>query len=392
MRLNTRLLSRVEIPRNNVVAGYKNAYINDMVQKSKFKNKFLSIWDGVEIFSLLSHPKREEMTRLLGLHNSFNGETDLAKTGAGSGFKDFRLCWTITQSKITTELKDKVMENIHDVFDRYGYTFKYSTFKGITINDEELPEEIDDFYILVASNITRGAGIYTFTFNQVESQLKYDIFERVYYIGGEDKPTSLLQNNSIQSILNKTKTVTGIMHLATFGIIDIGSEVHPIFIIDEEGRQSIDSDKFKQMPPDYFHDFVSSFLNFNYVKKRKSFLQKLLTVVLVIISIVTIVWGGYAILAYAFTGSTTALMATAAVGLTTMSMGAVAGAVILAANIYGSVQELMSLQQKDEAKESVSTPAEIDKKMSMSEETYWDNHTADKPEAHIENVLNYGKM
>ena len=66
MRLKISKLGRIEIPRNDVLGGHKTAYINTLMQATRFKNRFLQYWDGSGNFSMFYDADREDMSRLLG--------------------------------------------------------------------------------------------------------------------------------------------------------------------------------------------------------------------------------------------------------------------------------------------------------------------------------------
>lgn len=378
MRLNTSNLHNIKIPRNDVVAGYKNAYINMMISSARFKNKFLDCWDGTGEFSLFTNAKREAMTKLLGIDKQFNGETDLATTQAHEGLEDLRLNWKFNPASVTASYKETVLDNIRHLFETNGYSVTYRTETSpLYLNDVAITDPtLNLVYRLVINILNVGFGTYIFTFAQIETQLSYKIFD---------------EKNTIDFI---TKSTTGIPELATLGLIKedietlggVGSMHNWSF---NDGTINIDPVEFAALPPDEFMVFVQNFINLHKIEEDQSWWQTILKIVMIIVSIIAIVYGGYALAAYAVGGSTVGLAGAAALGLTTMAYGAAFAAVFLAFQIYSAIMTLQSMTEK--AEEAVDSPKEIDTKIAMAEEGYWTYHDSDKPENQINGVLEWGK-
>lgn len=384
MRLNTNRLGHVEIPRNDVLSGYKSAWINAIIQSSRFKRKFLECWDGSNSYSLFYDENKEQMVKLLGIHNQFDGETDLTKTKAKDGLRDLQLVWQIKMKDITNEHKEIVLEHIRHIFEEHGYSVTYTINADIeTIlanNIQVVDEDIEQIYRLIIEILNKGFGTYEFTFEQMEEQLRYKIFE--------EEHIEYIKN---QLITEEKKTI-GIPSLATFGITE---EVETIKINPlvktrlAENKLIINVDDFNALPADEFVAFINSFLEIKPIKKKQKWYQKLFKIILIIVSIITIIYGGYALASYAFTGSTAGLVGASALGLTSMAFGAGMASAFLVLQMYGAVMTLKAMNEKVE--EAVNTPEEIKTKISMAEETYWTYHDSDKPEAQILSVLEGGK-
>lgn len=380
MRLSIARLGRIEIPRNDVLGGYKQAYINTMIQTTRFKNRFLQYWDGVGEFSMFNDPDREAMTKLLGMHNQFDGQTDLKQTEMDDGLKDVLLRWTIKPEGASEALKDDVMLNIkRDVLDVLGYTVKYTaTNEPMLVNGVELTDDIEiAIYSQIIRLIANGMGTYTFTWTQIETQLRSAIF-----------------NGS------------GIPMLASYGVASVSYGTSGIMLTWHPASSSlqVDATKLQALAPDEFMQFVNSYLDFRYVEDDKEWWEKLLEIVLVIITIYLVIVSvgalgaafNAATAAASMTGATLTTVTTAAVGalasygITTTAFGITAGLLIGAANIYGAMVSLTMLGGVQMAEDTVSSPAEIENKVSMADEMRWTYNDSDKPESQILQRLNEG--
>jgi len=386
MRLKISKLGRIEIPRNDVMGGYKAAYINTLIQTTRFKNRFLQYWDGSGNFSMFKDSDREDMTKLLGIHNEFDGEKDLSKTEMNDGLKDVLLQWTIKPENATESLKDDVMLNIkRDILDVKGYTVKYTnTNEPMFVDGVELTDDMDiAVYSLIIKLIATGMGTYTFTWVQIETGLKAAIFT------------------------NKTDDVTGVPMLASYGVAGVSYNPGDYILSwsDTSTRLEVDSTKLAALQPDEFMEFVGSYLDFRYVEDDKEWWEKLLSFVLkvvtVVIAVVAIVAtagaASAAIAASSMAGATAGSIAGAAVaslatyGFTSMAFGVTAGLLIGAANIYGAIVGIQSLSGIEIDQEAVKSPEEIKNKVAMADEMRWTYCDSDKPEAQILNRLNEGK-
>lgn len=396
MRLKIQKLGRIEVPRNDVLQGYKAAYINTLLQTTRFKNRFLQYWDGQSSFSMFYHANREDMTRLLGMHNQFDGETDLAKTKMNDGLKDVLLQWTIKPEKATESLKDDVILNIKQgIVDAKGYTVKYTnTDEPMFVDGVELTNDMDiAVYSLIIKHIANGMGTYTFTWVQVETYLRDAIFNN-------EKITLSLKGGRLTR-------VKGVPMLASYGVasVDYGTNTNMLSWNGSLTSLTVDTTKLQALDPDEFMEFVGSYLDFRYVEDDKEWWEELLQIVLVILTIVAIVVtlgaAGAAVSAASsaasMAGATAASVATAAVstlaayGVSTLAFGMTAGLLIGAANIYGAIVSIQALGGVEQAEEAVQAPKEIKNKVAMSDELRWTYCDSDKPEAQILNRLNEGK-
>ncbi len=378
MRLKVEKLGRIAVPRNNVIAGVKTAYINAMIQNGKFKREFLSCWDGVSAFSLFNHPKRVEMIKLLKIQNQFEGDTNLSK--AREGLKDLQLIWNVRPHLIDTATQEQIISNIKtDIIDKNGYEVTFAGVnKPIKCKEKTLIEddEILVYDIIIDHIAKKGLGTYIFTFEQIRSHLIFKIF----------KEDHTQEDYDVQTISGKARIdlnaqehkldTHGIAQLASFGVADL----------------KIDASKIKELESDEFVSFVQNFIDFKQVKKKRSFWQTFLTFALVAIAIFTIAFaiGAGALAFSAGTGFSGFVTSMTAVGLSTTAYGVTVGVVLAVANIASAVMTL-GAKNDNEPKQETQTPTEAHAQFEVADEMRWTYHDSFKPEVQILGYLEANK-